>query len=207
MRPTNEKLKKAIQEAGRQEFLQAGFQKSSMRNIAKAAGATTGAVYKYFPDKEALFHSIVSDAAGQLEIKYKELQLRFWDMDIEHQIEGLDKIAVNEQEWLIEYIYDHFDEFKLICCCSAGTAYEQYIDQLVNIEVESSRLFIEKLQKEQNKVLKIDAELIHMVSNSLFSGIFETVVHDMPREKAREYVASLYIFYEAGWFKLLELPV
>lgn len=207
MRPINLKLKETIQEAGKQEFLAVGFQKASMRSIAKAAGATTGAVYKYFSDKEALFDSLVANAAEQLEMQYRAEQQDFWDLDIQHQVEDLDKLASGGQGWIIEHIYDHFEAFKLICCCSAGTAYECYIDKLVQIEVDASFAFIEGLKENGHKVREIDGELIHIVSNALFSGIFETVVHDMPREKAREYVESLYSFYEAGWFKLLGLSL
>jgi hypothetical protein len=42
---------------------------------------------------------------------------------------------------------------------------------------------IEGLQAERGKTLRIDKELIHIVFNALFSGIFETVNHDMPRKK------------------------
>lgn len=207
MRPINEKLKKAILDAGKQEFLTQGFQKASMRNIAKSAGATTGAVYIYFTDKQALFHALVGEAAEQLEYGYKQQQLQFEDLEVGRQIENLDQLAKKDQNWLIEYIYDHFEAFKLICCCSAGTVYEDYKDQLVQIEVEASLIFIEQLQAESGKQLRIDEELIHIVSNALFSGIFETVIHDMPREKAREYIERLYVFYEAGWFKLLEIEL
>lgn len=207
MRPINEKLKKAILDAGKQEFLTQGFQKASMRSIAKSAGATTGAVYIYFTDKQALFHALVGEAAEQLEYRYKQQQLQFEDLEVGRQIENLEQLAKKDQNWLIEYIYDHFEAFKLICCCSAGTVYEHYKDQLVQIEVEASLIFIEQLQAESGKQLRIDEELIHIVSNALFSGIFETVIHDMPREKAREYIERLYVFYEAGWFKLLEIEL
>ena len=42
-----------------------------------------------------------------------------------------------------------------------------------------------------------------MVASSMFNGMFETVRHDMPREKAISYMNSLREFYSAGWFRLL----
>ena len=41
------------------------------------------------------------------------------------------------------------------------------------------------------------------MSSALFNGMFETVRHDMPREKAMQYMNSLRDFYSAGWFKIL----
>ena len=37
----------------------------------------------------------------------------------------------------------------------------------------------------------------------MFNGLFEIVVHDMPREQARQYMAQFRSFYTAGWLKLM----
>ena len=44
-----------------------------------------------------------------------------------------------------------------------------------------------------------------MISNGLFNSMYETVRHDMPREKAFAYMTSYREFYSAGWFKILGL--
>lgn len=49
----------------------------------------------------------------------------------------------------------------------------------------------------------IDDELIHIVASALFNGMFETVRHDMPRDKAFAYMDGLREFYSAGWFRIL----
>ena len=43
MRPVNEKLAADLLEAGKQEFLEKGFQGASMRGIASRLSVTTGA--------------------------------------------------------------------------------------------------------------------------------------------------------------------
>lgn len=45
---------KKILSAGKAEFLEKDFNSSSLRNIVKTAGVTTGAFYGYFSGKEAL---------------------------------------------------------------------------------------------------------------------------------------------------------
>ena len=49
----------------------------------------------------------------------------------------------------------------------------------------------------------INNNLIHMVSSGLFTGAFETIVHDMPKEEAKAYVQQLQQFHIAGWEELL----
>ena len=53
----------AILEAGKKEFLTYGYEKASLRRIAKEASVTTGAIYGYFPGKKALFDALTSDKA------------------------------------------------------------------------------------------------------------------------------------------------
>lgn len=43
------------------------------------------------------------------------------------------RTSLNE---IVDYIYEHFDEFKLIICKSEGTSYENFIHNMVEIEVE-----------------------------------------------------------------------
>lgn len=99
--------------------------------------------------------------------------------------------------------YDHFDAFKLIACCSTGTRYEHYLDALIEIEVNASHLLMEKMQREGLNVLPLDDDMVHILASALFNGLFETVRHDTPKEKAVAYVDTLRTFYSAGWFKIL----
>lgn len=203
MRLINEKLAADLLEAGRQEFLSYGFQGASMRRIAASLGVTTGAIYRYYTDKEALFEAIVEPAAGKLQEMYRQVQQAFSDLPLEGQLGSLPEVTDNESRWMMDFIYDHHDIFKLISCCSAGTAYEHYIDTLIEIEVNSSRMLIDRMKAEGMKVRDIDDELSHIVASALFNGIFEPVRHDMPREKAMQYMQDLRDFYSAGWFRLL----
>ena len=64
MRPINEKLAADLLQAGKQEFLEKGFQGASMRGIAARMGVTTGALYRYYTDKESLFDALVEEPAA-----------------------------------------------------------------------------------------------------------------------------------------------
>ena len=203
MKPTNEKLAADILSAGKKEFLEKGFQKASMRSIASSLAVTTGAIYRYYTDKEAIFEALVEEPAKELADRYRASQQKFAEMSLKEQLEGLPDVADHEYVWMVDYVYDHFDAFKLIVCCSAGTRYEHYLDVLTEIEVNSSIVLMEKMKEAGYQPEELDENLIHMVASSMFNGMFETVRHDMPREKAISYMNSLREFYSAGWFRLL----
>ncbi len=56
----------------KQEFLEVGYQKSSLRKICKNAGVTTGALYFFFKDKADLFDALVRDFADEIMTLLKE---------------------------------------------------------------------------------------------------------------------------------------
>ncbi len=202
MRLINEKLAADLLEAGKKEFLAHGFQGASLRDIAASLGVTTGAIYRYYTDKAELFSALVEKPARELEERYRAAQKEFADQPLQDQLTELPEVS-DENSWIMEFIYDNFDAFKLIVCCSAGTGYEHYLDTLVEIEANSGRALLERMEEAGQQIHQIDDSLIHIVSSALFNGIFETVRHDMPRDKAFVYLNDLKEFYSAGWFKLL----
>ena len=202
MRLINEKLAADLLEAGKKEFLAHGFQGASLRDIAASLGVTTGAIYRYYTDKAELFSALVEKPVRELEERYRAAQKEFADQPLQDQLTELPEVS-DENSWIMEFIYDNFDAFKLIVCCSAGTGYEHYLDTLVEIEANSGRALLERMEEAGQQIHQIDDALIHIVSSALFNGIFETVRHDMPRDKAFVYLNDLKEFYSAGWFKLL----
>ena len=178
------------------------FWLTALRDIAASLGVTTGAIYRYYTDKAELFSALVEKPARELEERYRAAQKEFADQPLQDQLTELPEVS-DENSWIMEFIYDNFDAFKLIVCCSAGTGYEHYLDTLVEIEANSGRALLERMEEAGQQIHQIDDALIHIVSSALFNGIFETVRHDMPRDKAFVYLNDLKEFYSAGWFKLL----
>lgn len=206
MRPVNEKLRLDLLEAGKREFMDKGFQGASLRNIAASLGVTTGAIYRYYTDKEALFDALVAESAQELVDRYRSVQQSFAQQSVEDQVHNLPEVPDEEASWMMDFLYDHFDAFKLITCFAAGTKYEHYLDTLAEIEDNAGRSLVDRMAEAGYPIRPIDDELIHIMSTALFNGMFETVRHDMPRGKALSYMNDLRDFYSAGWFHLLGIP-
>ena len=194
-----------ILKAGKAEFLEKGFKSSSLRNIVKTAGVTTGAFYGYFSGKEALFAALVEEHAATVMSLFMESQEDFTKLPKEVQVEHMGVESRESLNRILDYIYAHYDEFKLILCKSEGTPYESFIHNMVEIEVGQTFAFIEVLQSTGKKVPTMEKEFCRMIVSGMFSGIFELIVHDMPKEHARKYVSEFQDFYIAGWSKILGL--
>ena len=171
-----------IQQAALEEFSEKGFQGASLRQIVKYAGVTTGAFYGYFSSKAALFASIVEPHAAE-------------HMGVE---------SGSCVQWMVNYICQHREPVKLLLCRAEGTSYENFVHDMVEVEVESTLQYMEVLRHLGHKIPELDRSLCHIIASGMFNGIFEIVIHDIPREQAMRDVEKLRSFYTAGWMKLIE---
>ena len=196
---------KNILSAGKAEFLEKDFNSASLRNIVKTAGVTTGAFYGYFSGKEALFAALVEEHAKAIMNIFMSAQEAFEELSGEEKINHMGVESRTSLNEIVDYIYEHFDEFKLIICKSEGTSYENFIHNMVEIEVEETYQFIDALRSQGKHVPNIEKAVCHMIVSGMFSGIFELIEHDMKKENAKKYVSEFQDFYIAGWSKILGL--
>ena len=192
-----------IQEAAMAEFLDKGFQGASLRQIVKNAGVTTGAFCGYFSSKEALFTAIVEPHATALMGKFMWAQTSFAELPEEEQPQHMGVESRDYVAWMVDYICRHREPVKLLLCCAEGTSYENFIHNMVEVEVESTLRYMGVLRRMGRDIPQMSRSLCHIIASGMFNGIFEIVVHDMPKEQAMRYVDQLRDFYTAGWLKLI----
>ena len=192
-----------IQQAALAEFLDKGFLGASLRQIVKNAGVTTGAFYGYFSSKEALFNAIVEPHAAALMGRFMEAQTTFAELPEKEQPEHMGLESGRCVDWMVDYICAHREPVKLLLCCAEGTSYEHFVHNMVEVEVEYTQRYMEVLRRLGRDIPVLDKSLCHIIASGRFNGIFEIVVHDMPRDQAMRDVDQLRAFYTAGWSKLM----
>lgn len=192
-----------IQQAALAEFLDKGFLGASLRQIVKNAGVTTGAFYGYSSSKEALFNAIVEPHAAALMGRFMEAQTTFAELPEKEQPEHMGLESGRCVDWMVDYICAHREPVKLLLCCAEGTSYEHFVHNMVEVEVEYTQRYMEVLRRLGRDIPVLDKSLCHIIASGMFNGIFEIVVHDMPRDQAMRDVDQLRAFYTAGWSKLM----
>ncbi|NJD05242.1 MAG: TetR/AcrR family transcriptional regulator [Methylococcaceae bacterium] len=69
-RPRDPERMRRVLEAAEQQFLEQGFERTSVEAVAKASGVSKMTIYSYFPTKKALFEAVIDkrvDAAFDFE--------------------------------------------------------------------------------------------------------------------------------------------
>ena len=136
-----------IQKAALSEFLDKGFLGASLRQIVKNAGVTTGAFYGYFSSKEALFASIVEPHAAALMGHFMESQISFAELPEEEQPAHVGKSSQSYIHWMVDYICDHPDPVKVLLTKAEGTSYENFVHNMVEVEVDATLRYMEVLRE------------------------------------------------------------
>ena len=203
MSPSEQSTLEKIHTAATLEFLEKGFREASLRQIVRNAGVTTGAFYGYYSSKEALFAALVEPHAAAVMGRFMTAQTDFADLPREQQPEHMGKESADCVNWMIDYMYDHYEPFKLLICRSDGTPYERFVHNMVEVEVEYTFRYIEVLRSLGNDVPELGKELCHMIASGMFDGMFEVLRHDMPKDRAKAFISQLREFYTAGWMKIM----
>ncbi|UTC76630.1 TetR/AcrR family transcriptional regulator [Treponema sp. OMZ 799] len=186
------------------EFLKKGWEKSNIRDIAKKAGLTTGAVYFHFKNKEALFDALVKDTYFELLKKQKLMYEKHFAIPITEK-EKRRVVRLEGRKEMLEYAYRNFEAMKLLLCSGKGTKYEDLFDKMMNAVYEADRKAYEEYGMLQGRT-HVDIELFNTIDRSFWECLFRTIKMDTPYEKAQRYVLILDDFYEAGWQKICYDP-
>lgn len=185
------------------EFLEHGFENASMRRIAGEVGLTVGALYRHFANKEDMFAALVEPAISELLTKYNEFYERGCEIMKCGDVRQLWNESESETKWLMTFIYDHFEEFRLLICCSQGTRFESFVHDMAQLEERSTLEYFERMKQYGMSVNEISKQEFHMLVTANVSALFETVIHGFSREEAMHYAGTLDAFFSAGWKKIL----
>ena len=197
-----EETQRNILETAKRHFLNDGLTGASLRNIVKDAGLTTGAFYKYYPTKEALFDALTDPYLEHIYEIYDQVVAEFEKLSADDQTKNMASISDEGMEEMLNYVYDHYDNFKLLLKCGDSGKYEDFIHGMVAREIKSSHRYLEKMKEEGVEVPAVDDSLMHMIYTGFFSSIFQIIEHDIDRITAKENIKQLKQFNIGGWERL-----
>ncbi|MBQ8162415.1 MAG: TetR/AcrR family transcriptional regulator [Clostridia bacterium] len=193
---THEKLVPIV----KQEFLRYGYEKASVNRIAEAAGMSAAGLYRHYRDKEDMFASLVGETLAAF-----DRLCRTWQNGSLQSYVDYDPFGMTWTGELLDYVYTHFDGLKLLICCSAGSKYGDFEDQLILKEEISSKEFAKSRQNAGARPISMKDEQWHLVATLYVKALMEIIRHDMPREKAEEHIAFIKEFLYPGMKKLYGL--
>ncbi len=197
-----EDTEKNILNTARKHFLKDGFSGASLRNIVKDAGLTTGAFYKYYPTKEALFDALTDPYIEHIYQIYDRVVEDFEKLSAKEQTSNMSDTSGDGMDQMIDYIYEHYDNFRLLLKCGDSGKFETFIHNMVDREMRSSLEYVKKMKEDGIEIPIVGESLMHMIYTGFFSSSFQIIEHDIDKETAKRNVHKLREFNTGGWERL-----
>ncbi len=163
---------------------------------------TTGALYFFYKDKEDLFDCVVGPAAESVKAILLEHTMLEEEAIARDQImDILEDIEVSKA--LIHFYYSNKEEAILLLRKSQGSSYENFVDDLVAIMEESSRILFEAIAKTQGHAMFTECTL-HWFAHIQVESFLHVLSHDMPKEETLKQIEIVTTFLRGGYEKLID---
>ena len=206
MSDASAETKKKILDSAMEEFLDKGFMSASLRTIAANAGLTTGAMYRHFKDKDALFCALVDDAIA---FATKAVMMA----DSAHHMD-LDNLGTEEHfeeenrqtNELLNYIFDNFDAFTLLLTKGAGSTHEHFQEEICDLYTKNCEQTFNMMFRKQISTKKIDKMTTHFIASTVINAFMEIITHKMTKKAAFQYIENIVAFTRYGMMHMIGFP-
>ncbi len=188
--------------AAKEEFLERGFEKASMRGIADRCGLTAAGIYRHCRDKEDLFCQLVSPAEEKLKEWAREHMRRY-----EEPVKKGKKITWQDSniDMMRELVYPNMEDYHLLVAKSKGSRYENFLHDMTEESQNKFLSYLEELRDAGVNTPDISSQQMHLLMTAYMTALFEPVVHNYSYEEAVDALKTLESFFLPGWKQLMDL--
>ena len=182
--------------AAKKEFLEKGYEKSSLAAICKAAGVTTGALYKRYKGKEDLFSALVSETVREMEeyvsgIEKTDLE-SFSDQELYDSFSMLPQI---NRQWL-RFLYDRREAFTLLIRCSSGSRYEHFHQTWTEKMNALDYKFYQEARRRGLAVREISTDELHVLTYGVWALFYEPFFLGLSWEQLERHAETIHQFLD-----------
>ena len=196
-------IRELIHEAAKREFLELGFEKASLRQIAARAGVTKGNIYTYFKNKDELFSSIVEPAAALIRDYMNDDE---YIPDYGNDPVSSEKLSSETYRRFVRGLSRYRDELKLLLFSSAGSGYTGFREDVYRLYTESCRDFFRQwFALNPDKEINVSDMLLHSFASLYLSFIEEIMIHEPDDEELENYIAQMAKFVTGGMMNLMNV--
>ena len=189
-----------IMAAAREEFLEMGYEKASMRSIGDRCQMTAAGIYRHCKDKADLFDQLVSPAVENLNKWARAHVMRY-----EEPVKKGSKLVWKDSniDMMRELIYPNMEDYHLLIAKSKGSKYENFLHDMTEISQKKLLAYFKELRESGYKVPDIPPRQIHLLLTAYITALFEPVIHNYSCKEATAALETLEKFFLPGWKQLL----
>lgn len=185
-------------DSAKQEFLENGYMKASLRTICKHAGVTTGALYFFFQGKEDLLRCLVEEPLKELAAVIQLHLSEELSMDPASPSADADSGDIRVAREIVHVMYRHYDIFEILLTKSQGSVYEDIVSRFADWGEKHYNMLAEQTAKSLH-VQKPDQYMIHWMAHMQVDAFTHLFTHEPDEQKAVKYIEEIVVYLVSGW--------
>ncbi|EHI74880.1 transcriptional regulator [Streptococcus criceti] len=197
----DETLNSEILKSAKAEFLEHGYQEASLRQICKNAGVTTGALYKRYSGKEALFGALLEPSLQAMEMMEQQHKLDDYHLLKENKLSRMWDKSLDELTDIMKFIYDHEDNMRLLLFKSHGSKFESFQQQMIESSTDNTYRYLEQAYQEGKISYVLDKSQLYLAMTAYYKAIIQPLEQGWSYQKAL--LACQTIIQLFNWSQLL----
>ncbi|BAQ24136.1 TetR/AcrR family transcriptional regulator [Streptococcus troglodytae] len=197
----DETLNLEILNSAKKEFLTYGYQEASLRRICKNAGVTTGALYKRYSGKEALFGTLLEPTVQAIEMMKQKYLQNDYQLLRENRLSQMWNKSLDELTDIMHFIYDHEDSMRLLLFKSHGSTFETFQQQMIEELTDSTYHYLEQAHQEGKISHVLDKSQLRLTMTAYYKAIIQPLEQGWSYQEAL--LACQTIIKLFNWSRLL----
>ncbi|WPC39954.1 TetR/AcrR family transcriptional regulator [Clostridium sp. JS66] len=195
-------IKEKIDNAALKIFVEKGYEKAKISNIAIESNVSVGNIYRYYKSKEEIFYSIASESVLENLKSILINKLTFAKDKTANELNSKNDFQLVNEEF-IDYMIKNREQILIMFNGSKGTRYESLKYEAINYMIKNIK---ENYSKENNKIIydSMNYKIIKIIYENLISMMIEVLKEsDSPEDIKNSFkIINLYhLFGVTNLFK------
>ncbi len=197
-------IRQKILTVAKKSFIENGYRKTSMRDIAKQANVTLSNIYNYFQNKDEILEIILQPIfvlMNESMKRHKDVDYAFNEWFNTNDITQIDEF--NEH---MKFLVNYRQEVDLLFNKCSGSKYENIKEEWIDSYTESSKEYVENIKSKYPQVNSNLSEFfIHTLAAWWIQVLSEIASHNLSEEEILQFGKEFMTFGTGGWKMLLNM--
>ncbi len=184
-----------------QSVLEKGYDETSMRMIANNFNMPVSSLYRLFSSKEEMLDKVLKPVIDIFNGLYELYKDKNYDCLKELSLEKIFEMQRTPIEF-VDIMFKYHNEFKILLSHLKGTKYENFSEDLINYEIQSTYEFFDKLKENGFIIKEIDEKYLRILVESNFHAYFSIIKNNLSYDESVEFM-NLISDYSTEGYKAL----
>ena len=187
--------------AAKEAFLIKGYEAASLSEICRAAGVTTGALYKRYDGKETLFSTLVADTIRDMERFVADIEASDLSAYTDGMLyEGFFMKPEDNLRWL-RFLYERREGFTLLIKCAGGSRYANFHHEWAERMNRLDYKFYREAYARGMTTKVLSMQEMQVFTSALWAMFYEPFLHGFGWEQLERHATLIYEF--TNWHAVL----